>query len=141
MYGYELVCMGMYGYLDVMFLVPYFSIVVDVGSYIIGGPTTTMGIYGYVWVCTGMYEYIWICIGIYGYVWVSRCNIFGTLLFNCCRCWQLYNRRSNHYYGYVWVCMGMYGFIWVCMGIYGYVWVCMDMCGYVWVCMGMYGYV
>ena len=48
MYGYVWVCMGMYGYLDVAFLAPYFSIVVDIGSYIIGGPTSTIGIYGYI---------------------------------------------------------------------------------------------
>ena len=52
MYGYVWVCMGMYGYLDVVFLAPYFSIVVDVGSYIIGGPTSTIGMYGYGYVCT-----------------------------------------------------------------------------------------
>ena len=44
----------MYEYLDVTFLVPYFSIAVDIGSYIIGGPTTTMGINGYVWVSMGI---------------------------------------------------------------------------------------
>ena len=48
---------------------------------------------------------------------VSLCNIFTTLdimflltYYNCCRCWQIYNRRSNHYYEYVWVCMGMCGY-------------------------------
>ena len=50
--------MGIYGYLDVMFLVPYFSIVGNVGSYIIGGLSTTMGMYGYVWVCMGIYGYV-----------------------------------------------------------------------------------
>ena len=57
--------------------------------------------------------------------------------FNCCRHWQLYKRRSNHYYGYVWVYVGMYWYVWVWMGMYGYVWVCMDIYWYVWVYMGM----
>ena len=61
----------------------------------------------------------------------------ATLLFNCYRCWQIYNRRSNHYYGYVWVYVGMYWYVWVWMGMYGYVWVCMDIYWYVWVYMGM----
>ena len=34
------------------------SIVVDVGRYIIGGATTTMGRYGYVWVFMGMFGYV-----------------------------------------------------------------------------------
>ena len=88
MCGYVWVCMGMYGYLDVMFLVPYFSIVVDVGSYIIGGLTTTMGMYWFVWVCKCMCGYVGVCIGIYGYVWL---------------CMGIY--------GYVWVCMGIYGYV------------------------------
>ena len=66
--GGGMICMGMYEYLDVTFLVPYFSIVVDVGSYIIGGPTTTIGMYGYVWVCKVMFGFVWVCMGIYGYV-------------------------------------------------------------------------
>ena len=59
MHGYVWVCMGMYGYVLVSrckVLVPYFSIVVDVGRYIIGGPTNIMGMYGYVWVCVSMYR-------------------------------------------------------------------------------------
>ena len=57
-----------YLYLEVMFLVPYFSIVGNVGSYIIGGLSTTMGMYGYVWVCMCMYGYLWVSMGVYGYV-------------------------------------------------------------------------
>ena len=47
---------------------------------IIGGPTTTLGMYGYVrvcmsiniyvWIYMGMYGYVWVCIGMYGYVWI-----------------------------------------------------------------------
>ena len=33
------------------------------GSYIIRGPTTTMGMFGYVLVYIGMYGYVWVCIG------------------------------------------------------------------------------
>ena len=49
----------------------YFSTIADVHRYIIGGSTTTMGIYRYVWVFMGMYKYIWVCMGFYGYLWVS----------------------------------------------------------------------
>ena len=34
------------------------SIVVDVGRYVIGGPTTIMGVYGYLWVYVDMYWYV-----------------------------------------------------------------------------------
>ena len=73
MYGYVWlvwVCMGMYGYLDVTFLVPYFSIVVDVGIYIKGGPTTTKGMHGSVLVCMVMYGYVLVYKGILVYIWV-----------------------------------------------------------------------
>ena len=56
-------------------LLPFFSIVLYVGRYIIGSPTTTidmprygqvfMGKYGYKWVCMGMYGYVWVYMGIY----------------------------------------------------------------------------
>ena len=74
--------------------------------------------YGYVWVCMGMFWYVWVCMGMYGYVWVSRCSIFGTLIFNCCRCWKLFNRRSNQYYRYVWVWVCMYSTKYYCSVLY-----------------------
>ena len=82
--------------ISITFLLPYFSIVADIGRHIIDGPTTAMGIYWYLWVCVGLYTYVWVDIGIYGYLWV---------------CMAMYR--------YVWVNMGIYGQVWVCIGMKG----------------------
>ena len=57
------------------------------------------------------------------------CYIFTTFLFNCCRCWQIFDKWSHHYYGYLWIFIGIYGYVKVCIGIYVYRWVCMDIYG------------
>ena len=49
--------------------------------------------------------------------WYPRCYIFCTLLFNCCRYWQIYNKRPQHFYRYVRLCMGINGYVWVYMGM------------------------
>ena len=60
----------------------------------IGGPTATKGMYGYVSVCIGMLGqdrlgWVWVCIGMYWNVWVYV-----------------------DMYGYILVCNGMYGYLW-----------------------------
>ena len=44
------------------------SIIVDVGRYITGGPTTTIGIHRYLWVCIDIDRYVCVYMGMYGYV-------------------------------------------------------------------------
>ena len=128
---------------SVKFFVSYLLIVVSVGKYIIGGPTTTNGMYRYIWVlvcmglygniqvCIGMNEYIWICITIYGYVWLYM-NMQGYV-----RLYMPYMSKK----GYLWVYMGELGYIKIYMGIEGYVWLYMGTYQYFWACMGLYGYI
>ena len=54
----------------VTFLLPFFSIVLDVAQYIIGGPTTTLDMYGYLMVSMGINGYVLVYMGIYGYICV-----------------------------------------------------------------------
>ena len=42
----------------------------DVAQYIIGGPTTTLDMYGYLWVSMGINGYVLVYMGIYGYICV-----------------------------------------------------------------------
>ena len=35
-----------------------------------GGPTTTIGMSGYLWVCISMYGYGWVWMGMCGFVWI-----------------------------------------------------------------------
>ena len=51
------VCVSVYqAFLYITFLL------IHVAMSIIGCPTTTIGMYGYVWVYKGIYDYIWVCI-------------------------------------------------------------------------------
>ena len=54
----------------VAFLLLFFSIVLDVAQYIIGGPTTTLDMYGYLMVSMGINGYVLVYMGIYGYICV-----------------------------------------------------------------------
>ena len=54
----------------VTFLLLFFSIVLDVAQYIIGGPTTTLDMYGYLMVSMGINGYVLVYMGIYGYICV-----------------------------------------------------------------------
>ena len=54
----------------VTFLLLFFSIVLDVAQYIIGGPTTTLDMYGYLRVSMGINGYVLVYMGIYGYICV-----------------------------------------------------------------------
>ena len=54
----------------VTLLLSFFSIVLDVARYIIGGPTITLDMYGYLRVSMGINGYVLVYMGIYGYICV-----------------------------------------------------------------------
>ena len=56
-FGLYCVCVSVYQvFLCITFLL------IHVAMSIIGCPTTTIGMYGYVWVYKGIYDYVWVCI-------------------------------------------------------------------------------
>ena len=73
------------------FLVPYFSIV-DVDSYIVGGPTTTMVTNRYVWTYMDMYRYKWAC------TLLMLTEVYFTELYRAVMPVCKYAIRSIYYY-------------------------------------------